>query len=79
MIGSKTLIDNIFVKNSYHSLHSGIVLTDISDHFLVYITIQVKQKIFNSGTIKKKKISLLKIEENLSKTLVKLTGLSCFI
>ena len=55
--GSKTLIDNIFVKNHCQILHSGIVLTDISDHFLIYINILEQRKTYETNNISKRDFS----------------------
>ena len=69
--GCKTLIDNIFVKNSSCNLHSGIVLTDISDHFLIYMNIHIKEKKSHTNTIIKRDFSFknrIKFISDLSQT-----------
>ena len=37
---SATLIDNIFVRNMHNNYEGGIVITDISDHFLIFCVLQ---------------------------------------
>ena len=51
---SKTLIDNIFVKNVHQNFQSGIVLSDISDHFPIYLNIQQQnKKTYTTNTFKR--------------------------
>ena len=42
---SNTIIDNIFTNNSYSINKSGIIISDISDHYPIFITSNCEQKL----------------------------------
>ena len=40
---SKTLLDHIYVNENKHPYMSGVILSDISDHFGTFISISTKK------------------------------------
>ena len=57
---SCTLIDNIFINTCYENIESGLLYTDLSDHFPVYCLIKVKstgkQRSINRNTKVKRRL-----------------------
>ena len=52
-----TLIDHIYTNNISSTHHSGIIITDVADHFRTFLIIQNKKQCHRSSIIKTKSFS----------------------
>ena len=70
---ASTLIDNIFVNNSFSDITSGIIVSDVSDHFPIYalmsqFNIRKKNCSHNTGFRNMSNTNLNKLRERLKST-----------
>ena len=70
---TSTLIDNIFVNKSFSDIKSGIIISDITDHFLIYALLpnfmsKSSQLIRNTGIRVMSEQNLSKLRERLKST-----------
>ena len=70
---SSTLIDNIFVNKSFPDIKSGIIISDITDHFPIYALVpnlmsRSSQHLRNSGIRVMSEQNLSKLREKLRST-----------
>ena len=54
---SATIIDNIFTNNITHSIFSGNIITDLSDHFSQFVSVHRPKMDYKSFTINKRDYS----------------------